>query len=368
MSASSLLSLLLLALVLRGVRSMSVADFGGNGGELEKKSKFIFTLVKFPNVMCGSGLDSGTCVTNTECTAREGTVVGSCAKGYGVCCKVTLTGCGGTVTRNNTLVLSTDYPSYYNEAKTCEYKVQFDDASGNICQIRYQHISNELVGPSSLGVCNNDKLVFKEDQKSTYFCGTAPSDYHWLVETSGTASPHTFTITTDTTSSNRRYAILVSWIPCSVRIPGMCGMYFTGTSGTVSSYNFGNNYYLAGLKYSVCFRKDRGYCTYSLMKTTNEMFIGGNVDNFRLPMGKGITLSVYPPLSAASAFCTSNTVQTMYAMSEICEFPTIMTSDQSQGPFYFSIVTKIDTVQNYNTIINAPSRAGYGFNWRQNEC
>nr|XP_027238656.1 uncharacterized protein LOC113829646 [Penaeus vannamei] len=208
------------------VSSMSISS--GEGGD--RDSKFIFTLVRFPNVVCGSGLDSGTCVTNAECTARGGSVVGSCANRYGVCCKVTLTGCGGTVTRNNTLVLSTDYPSYYNEAKTCEYKVQFDDSAGNICHIRYQHISNELVGPSSLGVCQNDMLVFKEDTKSSYFCGKAPADYHWLVETSGTTSPHTFTITTDSSSSNRRYAILVSWIPCSVRserpsfVPHSCAL------------------------------------------------------------------------------------------------------------------------------------------------
>ncbi|XP_037790838.1 uncharacterized protein LOC119586205 [Penaeus monodon] len=150
-SSSMLLTLAfvlpMLTLVSGFVSSLSVGDEKG-----ARDSKFIFTLVKFPNVMCGSGIDSGTCVTGAECTARGGSVVGSCAKGYGVCCKVTLTGCGGTVTRNNTLVLSTDYPSYYNEAKTCEYKVKFDDSAGNICHIRYQHISNVLVGPSSVGM------------------------------------------------------------------------------------------------------------------------------------------------------------------------------------------------------------------------
>nr|XP_027238657.1 uncharacterized protein LOC113829647 [Penaeus vannamei] len=272
MSASALSSLLtatvLLTLVLPGVRSMSVADVGADGEELGRNSKFIFTLVKFPNVKCGSGLDAGTCVTGAECTARGGSVVGSCAKGYGVCCKITLTGCGGTVTRNNTLVLSTDYPSYYNEAKTCEYKVQFDDAPGHVCQIRYQHISNELVAPSSVGVCENDKLVFKEDTKSTYFCGKAPDNYQWNVATSGTSSPHTFTITTDSSSSNRRYAILVTWIPCSVRVPGTCGMYFEGITGSITSYNFNNGYYLAGLNYGICFRKEQGRCTYTLRKTS----------------------------------------------------------------------------------------------------
>ncbi|XP_042890420.1 uncharacterized protein LOC122265264 [Penaeus japonicus] len=149
MLLTSAFVLAMLTFAPRFVSSMSVES----EEEGARDSKFIFTLVKFPNLVCGSGIDSGTCVTNAECTARGGSVVGSCARGYGVCCKVILQGCGGTITQNNTLVLSTDYPSYYNEAKTCEYKVNFDDTAGNICQIRYQHVSNELVGPSSFGMC-----------------------------------------------------------------------------------------------------------------------------------------------------------------------------------------------------------------------
>ncbi|XP_042890422.1 uncharacterized protein LOC122265267 [Penaeus japonicus] len=355
--------LMLLTLALTGVRSMSVAD----AGEMERNSKFIFTLVKFPNVKCGSGIDSGTCVTNAECITKGGTAVGSCAKGYGVCCKVTLQGCGGTITQNNTLVLSTDYPSYYNEAKTCEYKVNFDDTAGSVCHIRYEHISNELVAPSKYGVCDNDKLVFKEDTKSSYFCGKAPDNYQWNVETASTSSPHTFTITTDTSSSNRRYAILVTWIPCSVRMPSKCGMYFEGTSGTITSYNFNNGYYLAGLSYGICFRKEQGRCTYTLRKTTNNQFIGGSTDVLRLPMGREINLENDPNFAFASVLCPTLKSSAMFRNPSICFYPTEMESDQTQGPFFINVYTAIDTVENRNTFVT-DTRAGYQFDWNHNVC
>lgn len=39
-------------------------------------------------------------------------------------------------------------------------------------------------------------------------------------------------------------------------VPGGCGQYFTSTSGTIQSFNYGG-FYLAGVDYAICFRKEK---------------------------------------------------------------------------------------------------------------
>ena len=47
----------------------------------------LFSVVQFPNEACNSGSGStGTCYTASECSTKSGTVDGTCAAGFGVCC------------------------------------------------------------------------------------------------------------------------------------------------------------------------------------------------------------------------------------------------------------------------------------------
>ena len=52
----------------------------------------IFTLVEFKNDVCRISVDEfGTCYTKLECEGFKGREIGSCAKGYGVCCQSKVT-------------------------------------------------------------------------------------------------------------------------------------------------------------------------------------------------------------------------------------------------------------------------------------
>ena len=45
---------------------------------------------------------AGVCLTGSECSARAGTVAGNCASGFGSCCLLASTACGGVLQYNNT--------------------------------------------------------------------------------------------------------------------------------------------------------------------------------------------------------------------------------------------------------------------------
>ncbi|KAK4294720.1 hypothetical protein Pmani_032667 [Petrolisthes manimaculis] len=334
----------------------------------EKDGKFLFTVVQFPNILCGSGINSGTCFTRTECLVKGGTIIDSCALGYGVCCQVKVTSCGGDITVNNTIVTNAEYDNTFNEGRNCVFKVQFDDTTNEICQIRYEFIDFDFVAPETTGVCSTDKLVFEDDRKSQYFCGKAPANYHWYVETAGTTSPQSFSISTDgTTSYNRKYAIRVTTIPCMQEVPTYCGQYYDGTSGQISSFNYGNGAYLAGLMYSICFQKEDGYCTYTLKKTSDNQFIGAP-DMLRLPMGEGIAVEANPAAAGSAIICAIAIIQitAMYSTIPQCFYPSTMTSNNREAAFYVTINTLVDGNDNRNPVDT--TAAGFQFDWETNTC
>eukprot|EP00095_Tigriopus_kingsejongensis_P011993 maker-scaffold1310_size48960-snap-gene-0.10 protein:Tk11993 transcript:maker-scaffold1310_size48960-snap-gene-0.10-mRNA-1 annotation:"PREDICTED: uncharacterized protein LOC100118488" len=54
----------------------------------EERLLSLFQVIRFSNQVCNGGDNSevGTCYTNSECTARNGIAIGTCAQGFGVCC------------------------------------------------------------------------------------------------------------------------------------------------------------------------------------------------------------------------------------------------------------------------------------------
>ena len=80
----------------------------------------LFQIVTFPNSECTASTgDTGTCVSRSECQGRGGAisgqqrscqslsppqlvVTGTCAMGFGACCLVIHTSCGGTLAHNCT--------------------------------------------------------------------------------------------------------------------------------------------------------------------------------------------------------------------------------------------------------------------------
>ena len=95
------------------------ADNESYAGGSKRHQKFLnlFSVIRFSNTPCmaNSGIN-GTCYTKKECGKRGGTLSGSCAGGFGVCCTFSL-GCGA-MTRENCTYLSTDVSS-----SSCDYTI-----------------------------------------------------------------------------------------------------------------------------------------------------------------------------------------------------------------------------------------------------
>ncbi|KAK8378873.1 hypothetical protein O3P69_009539 [Scylla paramamosain] len=109
--------------------------------------RFLFSMVRIANTGCVADGSSGTCYTATECRQRGGTSIGSCARGFGVCCYKEIT-CGDTTMTNCTYLVSPGYPSTYSDALTCTMTVS---RSPDVCQLRLDFETFETFPPDQFG-------------------------------------------------------------------------------------------------------------------------------------------------------------------------------------------------------------------------
>ena len=83
-----------------------------------------------------------------------------------------------------------------------------------------------------------------------------------------------------TSTETQTWNIQVMQIPCTAewRPPEGCLQYFTGTTGTIQSYNYVGGYHLASQKYSNCVRTEQGYCSiaYSAVITASDFSLSGS--------------------------------------------------------------------------------------------
>ena len=99
----------------------------------------LFSIVQFPNEECTSSTSTtttGTCYTASECTSRSGSASGTCASGFGVCCVITTSTCGATLSANITYIRNPGYPSSFTPTSTGTCTTTIRKVSDNICQLR----------------------------------------------------------------------------------------------------------------------------------------------------------------------------------------------------------------------------------------
>ena len=99
----------------------------------------LFSIVQFTNGKCTSLSSSttiGTCFSSSECSSKSGSADGSCAAGFGVCCVVSTSTCGSTVSTNITYIRNPGYPSSITPTSTGSCAFTIDKASDDICQLR----------------------------------------------------------------------------------------------------------------------------------------------------------------------------------------------------------------------------------------
>jgi len=80
----------------------------------------------------------------------------------------------------------------------------------------------------------------------------------------GATSTDTISVTNTygSTTTAKTFNILARQISCTAtyRAPTDCVQYFTGTAGSVKSYNYAGGQILAGQRYNNCIRTEKGYC------------------------------------------------------------------------------------------------------------
>ena len=99
----------------------------------------LFSVVQFPNDECTSSSSTttlGTCLASSECANRAGAAAGSCAAGFGVCCVVSVSTCGDTVSSNITYIRNPGYPGTYTPTSSGSCSFTVYKASDDICQLR----------------------------------------------------------------------------------------------------------------------------------------------------------------------------------------------------------------------------------------
>merc|ERR1712165_205550 len=236
------------------------------GQKRDKKVFSLFTVVTFPNDQCTTKSDTtmkGTCLAESECTSRGGTVDGNCAAGFGVCCSFTLSTCGSTVSQNCTYIQNPSYPTTFTTSGACAYTVA--PLSSDICQMRLD-FDNFDITETAAGVCTDSMVVTGPTGRNPMdLCGTLTGMHLYFEQgRSSTSTTIAFTIVTGGT-----WKVKVSQIECSslARAYPDCNQYFTGVSGNVNSYNW-PTVQLQSKSHNICIRKEAGYCGLSLNSYT----------------------------------------------------------------------------------------------------
>merc|ERR1719461_1311696 len=119
-----------------------------------------FVIVSFPNLACqASDSDyNGTCIASSECSGLGGTISGSCASGFGACCILKYSGCGGTISNNLTYIVNSGFPGSSTTAADCKWTLK--KSQSDVCFIRLDFdtftIADPYTASGNVGACTTD--------------------------------------------------------------------------------------------------------------------------------------------------------------------------------------------------------------------
>jgi len=243
------------------------------------KQLSVFSVVKFPNTVCLSTTSgrNGTCYTTSECTAKGGRSSGSCAASFGVCC-VFEKSCGaGSYSENSTYFTSTDISVgsacvltiCKSRSDVCQLRLDFETFGLNnpVTVTTTTNLADATAGASnSLGLCATDTFSVSAPgaKAPPVICGTNTGQ-HLYVPASDSCNLLSANIGTGSSATTSSFTIKITQIECSskTKAPDGCSQYFTGTTGTISTFNYnaGTGVLLNDQHYSTCIRAERTICT-----------------------------------------------------------------------------------------------------------
>lgn len=305
-------------------------EVGRNSSNTRTKKLFnLFSIVTFPNNACQSGTSgsNGTCLSASECTSRGGTISGSCASGFGACCIVEFSSCGGTISYNCTYLVNPGYPSSYTSAGTCTWSIP--KTQSDVCFIRLDFDVFTIAAPdaaTSVGQCTTDYFQGTNAKTGTNsasgkttpkICGVNTGSHMYIDAGTQTSEEASLTADLTGTTTNRSWKIKVTQILCSAtnKPSTGCLQYHTGTTGQVRSYNFLADSYLhlGSQFYKVCVRRERGYCKIAWTQSSDP-------DSFKISR----PATVYTSNNGQTG-CAQDSVKIYggsdYGLSNVCTAP-----------------------------------------------
>jgi len=293
--------------------------------EKDKKAFSLFSVLSFPNQECTTTLTpltTGLCLAANECTAAGGEPHGNCASGFGVCCFIIVEVTGALITSNITYIQNVGYPNpifdvvvpnvpavqtileFRLEGNTdiCHTRLDFEDV------VLQQPLAADT-GNDNNGDCggtNGDSLVVESPTATILgfenLCGTLTGHHIYIPNSVNLAlgepknDAATITITIgEVAFARRRWKIKTSQIECNNpgRADEGCLQFFTGLGGRIQSFNNleTNPIMISNLLYSVCVRREEGFCGLNVAQTRNVA--GATPDSFHLQNTAGASATAY---------------------------------------------------------------------------
>merc|ERR1712106_147116 len=246
-----------------------------DGGNKTGRAFSLFSIVQFPDAGCTGSSSSttfGTCYTATECSAAGGSADGNCAAGFGVCCLITTNTCGAMISTNTTYIRNPGYPSSYTPSSTGNCNFAINKSAADICQLRidFQTMSGF---DETAGVCSDSLVTAGQTGKQPpTVCGTMTGCHMYTEFGTTTTDTVKLTLTYGSTTTAKTWNLLLRQISCDAtwKAPTDCVQYFTGSTGTIQSYNFAGGQLLQGMYYTNCIRTESGYCGIQYKESTGQ--------------------------------------------------------------------------------------------------
>lgn len=254
----------------------------------EGKVFSLFNIIQFDNAGCrstssissggtGGSYRNGTCYTSTECLEKGGSIAGSCAASFGVCCVFFVTSTGGNINQNCTYIRNPGYPNAYDGTGQVSYTIQKCDSS--VCSIRLDFESFTLQGTGNTeeadtnltpmtfgGLClDTFQVTTATGQNIPTICGENTGQHMYIDIGNGASDTSNIQFNFGGDNDNRRWEIKVTQIPCGTQgHPIGCGclQYHTGLTGRLSTFNFAdeNDNHLMNQNYGICIRQEKNMC------------------------------------------------------------------------------------------------------------
>jgi len=239
--------------------------------EREKKLFSIFSVVSFKNDPCQSTSSissgstdyrNGTCRTSEECSDKGGSIKGTCASGFGVCCVHIIDDDDDTdVNHNDTYIQNPNFPSAYDEDNDINYKV--NKVSDDICFLRLD-FEQFQTNRNNDGTCQDSLEITTQSgiNPPSALCGTLTGQHMYVVMGPDGSDTVDLKLTVASSDSNaNKWEIKVAQVPCNSMYspPEGCAQWFTGATGQMRSLNFGSAI-LRNTDYNACIRQEAGFC------------------------------------------------------------------------------------------------------------